>query len=215
MNNNVELLEIGLSALDFGIIQDMQNALKLIVNNCGADVGYDACSNMLGQNMSIIPNKGLPTNNRDIEINLKSYCEALWRQIQRQNMHNRFVSYNSMKVLYDKSHCFKPEYILYSGKSEQLKVSDLLDTIKYCLDFVDIVFDIDTEKYSNCVTTLKGLEKFLNNQDNDRKNLLNDMGYALEVFSAVANHFEKNEAVKEENKIVSMLVSLSIKFLAG
>lgn len=115
MNNNVELLEIGLSTLDFGIIQDMQNALKLIVNNCGADVGYDACSNMLGQNMSIIPNKGLPTNNRDIEINLKSYCEALWRQIQRQNMHNRFVSYNSMKVLYDKSHCLSLNIFYIQG----------------------------------------------------------------------------------------------------
>lgn len=75
-----------------------------------------------------------------------------------------------------------------------------MDTIKYCLDFVDIVFDIDTEKYSNCVTTLKGLEKFLNNQDNDRKILLNDMGYALEVFSAVANHFEKMKLLKKKIK---------------
>lgn len=215
MYNNVELLEIGLSALNFGTIQDMQNTLKLIVNNCGGDVGNDACSNMLGKNMSIIPNKGLPSDNRDIEINLKSYCEALWRQIQRQSGHNYFVSYDSMKILYEKSECFKPEYILYSKESNSLKVSDFLDAIKYCLDFVDIAFDIDTEQYSNCITALKGIEKLLNNQENDRKILLNDLGYALEVFSAVANHFEKDEAAKKENKIASMLVSLSIKFLAG
>jgi hypothetical protein len=215
MNNNIELLEIGLSALNFGTVQDMQNALKSIVNNCGAEVGYDACSNMLGQNMSIIPNRGLPSDNRDIEINLKAYCEALWRQIQRQSMCNHVVSYNSMKILYAKSECFKPEYILYSSESMSFKVSDFLDAIKYCLDFVDIVFDIDTEQYSNCITALKGLEKLLNNQENDRKNLLNDLGYALEVFSAVANYFETDKVAKKENKATSMLVSLSIKFLAG
>jgi hypothetical protein len=55
----------------------------------------------------------------------------------------------------------------------------------------------------------------LNNQENDRKNLLNDLGYALEVFSAVANYFETDKVAKKENKATSMLVSLSIKFLAG
>lgn len=214
MNNNMELLEIGLSALNFGTIKDMQNALREIVDNCGTDVGYYACSKMLGQNMSIIPNKGLPADNRDIEINLKSYCEALWCEIQRQCGHNHFVSYDSMKILYEKSECFKSEYILYYEESSHLKVSDFLDAIKYFLDFADIVFDMDTEQYSNCITALKGLERFLNNQENDRKKLLNDLGYALELFSAVANYFE-DESVQKENKIASMLVSLSIKFLAG
>jgi len=116
--------------------------------------------------------------------------------------------------LYDTQH-FQPECILYSGKSGSLKVSDFLDTIKYCLDFIDIVFDINTEQYSNCITALKGLKRFLNNQDDDKKNLLNDLGYALEVFSAIANHFETNKVAKKENKMTSMLLSLSIKFLAG
>lgn len=155
-----------------------------------------------------------PLSEQEIIINLNTYCKTLWLKIQNQNMYNRFVSYNSMKILYDTQH-FQFGYILYSGESGSLKVSDFLDAIKYCLDFVDIVFDIDTERYSNCITALKGLEKLLNNQENDRKNLLNDLGYALEVFSAVANYFETDETVKKENKIASMMVSLSIKFLAG
>lgn len=215
MYNNVELLEIGLSTLDFGTVQDKQNALAVIVNNCGDAVRNYACSRMLEQNMSIIPNRGLPSNHIDIEKNLEAYCKALWHQIQNQNMYNCFVSYNSMKTLYDKSQCFQPKYKLYSDESGNLNVSDFLDSIKYCLDFIDVVFDINTEKYSNCITALKGIDRFLNNQDNDRKNLLKDLGYTLEVFSAIANHFETNENIKKENKTASMLVNLSIKFLVG
>ena len=59
-------------------------------------------------------------------------------------MHNHFVSYDLMKIMYDKSKCFNLEYILFSNELSSLKVSDLLYAIKYCLDFVDIVFDIDT-----------------------------------------------------------------------
>ncbi|MCD7879007.1 MAG: hypothetical protein LUG16_03630 [Candidatus Gastranaerophilales bacterium] len=207
MNNHIELLETGLRALN-----DKRYALEIIRNNCDRDVATYAFSQMEKAGMVEV---NRPLSEKEITINLNTYCETLWLKIQNQNMHNRFVSYNSMKILYDKSEYLNPEYILYSNELSSLKVSDLLDTIKYCLDFVDIVFDIDTEQYSNCVTALKALEKFMNNQDNDRKNLLKDLGYALEVFIAVANHFETNETLKKENKIASMLVNFSIKFLAG
>lgn len=211
MNKHIELLETGLRALNNGTDYDKRFALEIIRNNCDRDVVTYAFSQMEKAGMVEV---NRPLSEKEITINLNTYCETLWLKIQNQNMHNRFISYNSMKILYDTQY-FQPGYILYNGESGILKVSDFLDIIKYCLDFVDIVFDIDTEQYSNCITALKGLEKLLNNQENDRKNLLKGLGYALEVFSAVANHFETDASVKKETKIDSILVDLSIKFLAG
>jgi hypothetical protein len=208
---NEELLQTGLIALNHGTDYDKRYALEIIRNNCDRDVATYVFSQMEKAGMVEV---NRPLFEDEITINLNAYCNALWLKIQNQNMHNCFVSYNSMKILYDTQY-FQPEYVLYNGESGRLKVSDFLNITKYCLDFVDIVFDINTEYYSNAVTALKFLERFLNNQENDRKNLLQDLGYVLEVFSAVANYFETNEIVKKENKITSMLVNLSINFLVG
>lgn len=81
-----------------------------------------------------------PLSEQEIIINLNTYCKTLWLKIQNQNMYNRFVSYNSMENLYDTQY-FQPGYILYPKESSSLKVSDFLDAIKYCLDFVDIIFE--------------------------------------------------------------------------
>ena len=75
----------------------------------------------------------------------------------------------------------------------------------------NIIFDIDTEKYENYITVLKGLDKILNNDK--PANPLKDLAYVLDVFYKIQNHFETNPDKKRENKIEALAVSLFIKFL--
>jgi len=149
MDNHVELLETGLRVLNYGTDYDKRYALEIIRNNCDRDVVTYAFSQMEKAGMVEV---NRPLSKEEITINLNTYCKTLWLKIQNQNMYNHFVSYDSMKTLYDTQH-FQPECILYSWESGSLKVSDFLDTIKYCLDFIDVVFDINTEQYSNCPTS--------------------------------------------------------------
>jgi len=88
----------------------------------------------------------------------------------------------------------------------------ILNTIKYGLSIANIIFDADTEEYENYITVLEGLDKIFNN--NKPQNPLKDLGYTLDVFYKMQNHFENNPEEKREKKAEAFAVNLFIEFLA-
>jgi len=87
----------------------------------------------------------------------------------------------------------------------------ILNAIKYGLSIANIIFDADTEEYENYITVLESLDKIFNN--NKPQNSLKDLGYALDVFYKIQNHFENNTEKKREKKIEVLAVNLFIEFL--
>lgn len=212
MNNEFYYIEIGISAIKYGTYYDKQKTLNLIMQNCTPEVKEAAVSTMVQEYKMNSRSTSISLNSEDLDINIKTYCEKLWLQIQKKQEWSNLTNFKSMYILYNNFNSFRKEFVLYNNDTQQIKVSDLLDAINYSLDFINIVLDIDTEKYSNCITVLKGLYKYLNNETEDR-NILKDLGYVVEVFSALSNYFEKDTEQKKKNKIMSTTINLAIEFL--
>lgn len=210
MNKEIyyNLLNKGLYALAYESNQNKKAVLLEIKSFC-SQIDYEYATNKMRSDYNLqgtthIDNL-LP---HEINQNLQAFCEALWQKIQNQN--NYAVSFNAINSLYSRNIYFKTD-ILYQTNEQALNVSDLLDAIGYGLAMANIIFDIDTEKYENYITVLKGLDKILNN--NKPANPLKDLDYVLDVFYKIQNHFETNPDKKRENKIEALAVSLFIKFL--
>lgn len=210
MNKEIyyNLLNKGLYALTYESNQNKKAVLLEIKSFC-SQTDYEYATNKMRSDYDLqgtthIDNL-LP---HEINQNLQAFCEALWQKIQNQN--NYAVSFNAINSLYSRNIYFKTD-ILYQTNEQALNVSDLLDAIGYGLAMANIIFDIDTEKYENYITVLKGLDKILNNDK--PANPLKDLDYVLDVFYKIQNHFETNPDKKRENKIEALAVSLFIKFL--
>jgi hypothetical protein len=87
----------------------------------------------------------------------------------------------------------------------------LLDAIGYGLSIASLIFNINTEKYENYITVLKGIERIFTNDK--PQNPLKDLSYALEVFFKIQNFFETNLEKKRERKLEALAVNLFIEFL--
>ena len=210
MNKEIyyNLLNKGLYAITYESNQN-KKAVWLEIKRFYSQIDYEYATNKMRSDYDLqgtthIDNL-LP---HEINQNLQAFCEALWQKIQNQN--NYAVSFNAINSLYSRNIYFKTD-ILYQTNEQALNVSDLLDAIGYGLAMANIIFDIDTEKYENYITVLKGLDKILNNDK--PANPLKDLDYVLDVFYKIQNHFETNPDKKRENKIEALAVSLFIKFL--
>lgn len=145
-----------------------------------------------------------------LKINLRYYCETMWIKIQNRHMEMQLPSYNAVIFLFSNNIYSKTD-VLYKNNKYKLNVSKLLDVIAYGLSIANIIFDVDTEEYENCVMVLRGLSKLFNNEQPE--NLLKNMSYMLEVFYKIKNYFETNPKIKKKNKIKALSVCLFIEFL--
>jgi hypothetical protein len=149
-------------------------------------------------------------SNQETDQNLQAFCDALWNKIQREQGNKHLISFNAINFLCSNS-IYLGTDILYQNNSYILNVSMLLDAIGYGLSIASLIFNINTEKYENYITVLKGIERIFTNDK--PQNPLKDLSYALEVFFKIQNFFETNLEKKRERKLEALAVNLFIEFL--
>lgn len=154
----------------------------------------------------ILPLENLTPN--DVYANLYEYCQVLYNKIHSNQPY--FVSIYAINILTPTEKGFYPTQILFKNQNQILSVSDLLKAISYSLDFIHKTTGENIDRYKRGILVLKGLDKILNNKQ-DENDTLDNLGYAIEIFAEVLKQIYPDQ--KEQFSNITLCINLAIDFL--
>ena len=134
---------------------------------------------------------------------LKDYCKCLQDKIYG-------VLNDVIYELQKHENKFHAELIL-KNKNHEIKVSNLLKTISYSLDFLHKTTGVNVEQQKQQILVLKCLDRFFNNQHTD-VDIYANLGIAVEIFSELLKSIHPKQ--KEQISNETMCITLAIDFLA-
>lgn len=145
----------------------------------------------------------------ELSLNIYGYAVALYEELLKQI--DSTIAFAAIGTLYSGACALTPQAVIYARDAEQLTVYDLLKVSGYSMDFAELVCNTDTMGYKEGVLALKGINFALSNRPSPFIGL-KTMGYAVEVVSAAAKYFVKDESARKDITLTSTLFNLAIDF---
>lgn len=145
----------------------------------------------------------------ELSLNIYGYGVALYEELLKQL--DSTIAFAAIGALYSGACELTPQTVIYARDAEQLTVDDLLNISGYSVDFAELICNTHTREYKEGVLALKGINFALSNRPGPFIGL-KAMGYAVDVVSAAAKYFVKDESARKDITLTSTLFNLAIDF---
>lgn len=141
--------------------------------------------------------------------NADCFCTAFING--EQNKTPNTFCHRAMRKVFYRQDAFTPNTQLSNDQTTKLNVAELLEVTGYILNFANIIFGADTEKYEEGLLVLKCVDHALKNETH-AKPQLKTTHLAVEILSSLARKMTENPDLKRCISGGSELVQAAIRF---